>query len=342
VKKTILTGDRPTGRLHLGHYVGSLKNRVALQNEYETFVLLADVQALTDNFDQPEILRDNIFQVTLDYLAVGLDPQKCAFVIQSQIPQIAELTVFFMNLVSVSQVERNPTVKAEIAQKGFGETLPLGFFCYPVSQAADITAFDADLVPVGQDQAPMIELCRDIVLRFNRLYGETLTLPEAMYAQFGRLPGTDGQAKMSKSIGNVISLSDDEKTVTQKVMAMFTDPNRITGREPGNVENNPVFTYHHAFNTDKERVAELKELYELGGENEKGKPILGDVTVKRELIAAMNEFLAPIREKRAAFEAQPDFVWDVLQDGTKRGLQRAENVMERVRDAMKIGYFGAM
>ncbi len=342
MKKTILTGDRPTGRLHLGHYVGSLKNRVALQNEYETFVLLADVQALTDNFDQPEILRDNIFQVTLDYLAVGLDPQKCAFVIQSQIPQIAELTVFFMNLVSVSQVERNPTVKAEIAQKGFGETLPLGFFCYPVSQAADITAFDADLVPVGQDQAPMIELCRDIVLRFNRLYGETLTLPEAMYAQFGRLPGTDGQAKMSKSIGNVISLSDDEKTVTQKVMAMFTDPNRITGREPGNVENNPVFTYHHAFNTDKERVAELKELYELGGENEKGKPILGDVTVKRELIAAMNEFLAPIREKRAAFEAQPDFVWDVLQDGTKRGLQRAENVMERVRDAMKIGYFGAM
>jgi tryptophanyl-tRNA synthetase len=337
--KTILTGDRPTGRLHLGHYVGSLKNRVALQNDYETFVLLADVQALTDNFDRPEILRENIFQVALDYLAVGLDPQKCAFVIQSQIPQIAELTVFFMNLVSVSQVERNPTVKAEIAQKGFGETLPLGFFCYPVSQAADITAFDADLVPVGRDQAPMIELCRDIVLRFNRLYGETLVLPEAMYAEFGRLPGTDGAAKMSKSVGNTISLSDDEKTVTQKVMAMFTDPNRLTGREPGNVENNPVFTYLDAFSTDKARVEEMKTLYRAGGENEKGKPILGDVSVKRELIAALNDVLGPMREKRAEFEAQPDFVWDVLKSGTNRGLQRAEGLMERVRDAMKIGYF---
>ncbi len=340
--KTILTGDRPTGRLHLGHYVGSLKNRVALQNDYETFVLLADVQALTDNFDRPEILRENIFQVALDYLSVGLDPQKCAFVIQSQIPQIAELTVFYLNLVSVSQVERNPTVKAEIAQKGFGESLPLGFFCYPVSQAADITAFDADLVPVGADQAPMIELCRDIVLKFNRLYGETIVLPEAMYAQFGRLPGTDGQAKMSKSIGNVISLSDSEKVVSEKVMAMFTDPNRITGREPGNVENNPVFTYHDAFNPNSERVAEMKSLYKLGGENEKGKPILGDVSVKRELITALNEFLGPIRDKRAEFEKTPDYVWDVLKSGTNRGLNRAENVMERVRSAMKIGYFGAM
>ncbi len=339
--KTILTGDRPTGRLHLGHYVGSLKNRVALQNDYETFILLADVQALTDNFDRPEILRENIFQVACDYLAVGLDPAKCAFVIQSQIPQIAELTVFYMNLVSVSQVERNPTVKAEIAQKGFGESLPLGFFCYPVSQAADITAFDADLVPVGADQAPMIELCRDLVLRFNRLYGETLVMPEAMYAQFGRLPGTDGAAKMSKSIGNAISLSDDEKTVSQKVMGMFTDPNRLTGREPGNVDGNPVFTYHDAFNPNSARVAEMKELYARGGENEKGKPLLGDVTVKRELISALNEWLEPIREKRAEFEAQPDYVWDALRDGTQRGLKRAEGVMERVRDAMKIGYFSA-
>ena len=337
---TILTGDRPTGRLHLGHYVGSLRNRVALQNEYETFILLADVQALTDNFDHPEILRENIFQVALDYLSVGLDPDKCAFVIQSQIPEIAELTVLYLNLVTVAHVEKNPTVKTEIAQKGFGESLPLGFFCYPISQAADITAFDADLVPVGADQAPMIELTRDIVERFNRLYGETLVLPRPMYAEFGRLPGTDGGAKMGKSLGNAISLSDDEKTVTQKVMAMFTDPNRLTGKEPGNVENNPVFTYHDAFNPDRERVAELKELYRAGGANEKGKPILGDVTVKRELAAALNEMLEPMRARRAGFEARPDEVWDVLRAGTARGRARAQNVMARVRGAMQIDYFG--
>ncbi|RYG72836.1 tryptophan--tRNA ligase [bacterium] len=339
MKKTILTGDRPTGKLHLGHYVGSLVNRVKLQDEYETFILLADVQALTDNFETPEMLRNNIFQVACDYLAVGLDPEKCAFVIQSQIPEIAELTIFYMNLVSVSQVERNPTVKAEIQQKGFGETLPLGFFCYPVSQAADITAFGAHLVPVGADQAPMIELCRDIVLRFNRLYGETIVLPEAMYAEFGRLRGTDGQAKMSKSIGNAIYLADDEKTVTQKVMSMYTDPNRLTGREPGNVENNPVFQYLDAFSADKDKIANMKELYRLGGENEKGKPLLGDVAVKRELITALNEKLEPIRAKRAEFEAQPDFVWDVLREGTRRGKERAAGVMEGARQAMKIGYF---
>ena len=338
---TILTGDRPTGRLHLGHYVGSLRNRVALQDQYQTFILLADVQALTDNFDHPEILRENIFQVALDYLAVGLDPDKCAFVVQSQIPEIAELTVLYMNLVTVAHVEKNPTVKTEIAQKGFGESLPLGFFCYPVSQAADITAFDADLVPVGADQAPMIELTRDIVERFNRLYGETLVLPRPMYAEFGRLPGTDGGAKMGKSLGNAISLSDDEKTVNQKVMGMFTDPNRLTGREPGNVEGNPVFTYHDAFNPDTARVEELKELYRAGGENEKGKPKLGDVTVKRELAVALNAMLEPIRDKRAAFEARPDEVWDVLREGTARGKARAEQVMARVREAMKIGYFGS-
>ena len=337
--KTILTGDRPTGRLHLGHYIGSLQNRVRLQDDYETFILLADVQALTDNAHQPEILRENIFQVALDYLAVGLDPTKCAFVIQSQIPEIAELTVLYMNLVTVAHVEKNPTVKSEIAQKGFGESLPLGFFCYPVSQAADITAFDADLVPVGADQAPMIELCRDIVERFNRLYGETLVLPEAMYAHFGRLPGTDGSAKMSKSVGNTINLSDDEATVSAKVMAMFTDPNRVTGKEPGNVEGNPVFTYHDAFNPNRARVEELKALYRAGGENERGKPLLGDVTVKRELASALNDFLTPIRERRAAFQNSPDDVWDVLRDGTRRGKERAETVMARVRDSMKIGYF---
>jgi len=339
MKKTILTGDRPTGRLHLGHYVGSLLNRVKLQNDYDTFILLADIQALTDNYDKPEMLKENIFQVACDYLAVGLEPEKCSFVIQSQIPEIAELTVLFMNLVTVAHVEKNPTVKTEIAQKGFGESLPLGFFCYPVSQAADITAFGAHLVPVGADQAPMIEICRDIVERFNRLYRPTLISPEPMYAEFGRLPGTDGQAKMSKSIGNAIYLSDDENTLSKKVMSMFTDPNRITGREPGNVTNNPVFTYHDAFNPNKERVAELKELYKAGGENEEGKPILGDVTVKRELAAALNETLGPIRERRAEFEKQPDFVWDVLKAGTEKGKARAEEVMASVREAMRIDYF---
>ena len=329
MKKTILTGDRPTGRLHLGHYIGSLQNRVKLQDDYETFILLADVQALTDNAHQPEILRENIYQVALDYMAVGLDPQKCAFVIQSQIPEIAELTVFYMNLVTVAHVEKNPTVKTEIAQKGFGESLPLGFFCYPVSQAADITAFGAHLVPVGADQAPMIELCRDIAERFNRQYGETIVVPEAMYAQFGRLPGTDGAAKMSKTIGNTINLSDDEKTVTQKVMGMFTDPNRLTGKEPGRVEGNPVFTYLDAFNPDKARVAELKALYQRGGENDKGKPLLGDVTVKRELVTALNEVLNPIRERRTQFEQRPDEVWDIVREGTRRGKARAESVPSR-------------
>ncbi len=338
-RKRILTGDRPTGKLHLGHYVGSLKNRVQLQHEYETFVLIADVQALTDNFATPEILKANIREAALDYLAVGLNPQKCAFVVQSMVPEIAELTVFYMNLVSVSQVERNPTVKAEIAQKGFGETLPLGFFCYPVSQAADITAFGADLVPVGADQAPMIELCRDIVEKFNRFYGETLVLPAPLYAEFGRLPGTDGGAKMSKSLGNVINLSDDEKTVNERVMSMFTDPNRIRGIEPGTVEGNPVFTYHDAFNPDKTRVAELKELYKAGGANEKGKPILGDVTVKRELAQALNAFLEPIRTRRAEFARDESYVNDVLRDGTRRGRERAGEVMEGVRRAMKIDYF---
>lgn len=340
-RETILTGDRPTGRLHLGHYVGSLRNRVALQHQYDTFILLADVQALTDNFATPELLKDNIFQVACDYLACGLDPQQCAFVIQSQIPEIAELTIFYMNLVTVAHVEKNPTVKTESAQKGFGESLPLGFFCYPVSQAADITAFGAHLVPVGADQAPMIELARDIVERFNRLYNGRLVLPKPMYAEFGRLPGTDGQSKMGKSLGNAIYLGDDEKTVTQKVMGMFTDPNRLRGTEPGTVEGNPVFTYLDAFHTDKAEVEELKTLYRAGGANEKGKPILGDVTVKRTLANALNEFLGPIREKRAGYEADPSYVWDVLRDGTARGRERASQVMQTVREDMKISYFGS-
>lgn len=337
-KKRILTGDRPTGPLHLGHFVGSLQNRVRLQDEYETYILLADVQALTDNWERPETLRANICEVVLDYLAVGLDPRKCAFVVQSMIPEIAELTVYYMNLVTLARVERNPTVKNEMQQKGMGDEVPLGFVCYPISQVADITAFGAHLVPVGDDQAPMIEQTREIVARFNRLYGETLVMPEGMYAAISRLPGTDGQAKMSKSLGNAINLSDDEKTVTQKVMSMFTDPQRITGKEPGNVEGNPVFTYHDAFNPNKERVAELKEMYRKGGENEKGKPLLGDVQVKRELVGVLNELLAPIRQRRAEFARDDNYVWDVLRDGTTRGRERAREVMDAVRTAMKIDY----
>ena len=275
--------------------------------------------------------------MVLDYLAVGLEPEKCAFVVQSLIPEIAELTIYYLNLVTLARVERNPTVKTEIAQK-FGDEVPMGFVCYPVSQVADITAFGAHLVPVGDDQKPMIELTREVVARFNRLYGETLVEPAGMYAKVSRLPGTDGQAKMGKSLGNAIALSDDEATVTKKVMSMFTDPNRLTGREPGNVENNPVFTYHDAFNPDRARVAELKELYRKGGENEKGKPLLGDVQVKRELAVALNAMLEPMRTRRAELARDETYVWDVIRDGTQRGKARAEQVMEKVRGAMKIDY----
>lgn len=335
--KRILTGDRPTGRLHLGHFVGSLRNRVQLQHDYETYILIADVQALTDNFERPETLQAHIREVALDYLAVGLDPKRCAFVIQSLIPEIAELTMYYLNLVTLARVERNPTVKTEIKQK-FGNEVPMGFVCYPVSQAADITAFGAHLVPVGDDQKPMIELTRDIVNRFNNLYGETLVLPEGMYAEMSRLPGTDGQAKMSKSLNNGIYLSDDEATVNKKVMSMFTDPNRLTGKEPGNVEGNPVFTYLDTFHPDKALVADLKERYRAGGADERGKPLLGDVTVKRELAAALNQMLEPIRTRRAEFERDDAYVWDALSDGTRRGRERAAEVMDSVRAAMKLNY----
>jgi tryptophanyl-tRNA synthetase len=258
-------------------------------------------------------------------------------VVQSLIPEIAELTIYYLNLVSLARVERNPTVKTEIQQK-FGSDVPMGFVCYPVSQAADITAFGAHLVPVGDDQKPMIELTRDIVERFNRLYGETLVVPDGMYAEISRLPGTDGQAKMGKSLGNAINLADDEATITKKVMSMFTDPNRKTGREPGTVEGNPVFTYLDAFHPDKARVEELKELYRRGGENELGKPLLGDVTVKRELATVLNAELEPIRTRRAEFARDESYLWDVVRDGTQRGRGRAQQVMESVRSAMKIDY----
>ncbi len=336
-KKRILTGDRPTGRLHLGHYVGSLVNRIKLQHDYETYILIADVQALTDNFQHPEILRANIREVVLDYLAVGLDPKACAFVIQSLIPEIAELTVYYMNLVSLARVERNPTVKTEIKQK-FGHDVPMGFVAYPVSQCADITAFGAHLVPVGEDQKPMIELTRDIAGRFNSYYGDTLVLPEGMYAEVSRLPGTDGQAKMSKTLNNGIYLADDADTLKKKVMSMYTDPQRLRGTEPGNVEGNPVFTYLDAFHPDKALIEDLKDRYRKGGANEKGKPLLGDVVVKRELIDCLNALLDPIRERRAALEQDEAYIWEVVAEGTRRGRERASSVMSAVREAMKLDY----
>lgn len=336
-RKRILTGDRPTGRLHLGHYAGSLANRVQLQHEYETYILIADVQALTDNYEHPEMLKANIREVVLDYLAVGLDPKLCAFVVQSMVPEIAELTIYYLNLVTLARVERNPTVKTEIKQK-FGNEVPMGFVCYPVSQCADITAFGAHLVPVGDDQKPMIELTRDIVVRFNHLYGDTLVVPEGKYSAVSRLPGTDGQAKMSKTLNNGIYLSDDADTVKKKVMAMYTDPNRLRGTEPGNVEGNPVFTYLDAFCNDKATIEDLKERYRAGGADEKGKPLLGDVIVKRQLIDALNDLLEPIRQRRAEFEKDDAYLWDVIADGTRRGRERAGEVMESVRSAMKLDY----
>jgi len=332
MKRRILTGDRPTGRLHLGHYVGSLEQRVRLQEEYDTFVLIADVQALTDNADRPEHLARNVREVLLDYLAVGLDPERVTFVLQSAVPEIAELTVYFLNLVTVARLQRNPTVKEEIRQKGFEGEVPAGFFCYPVSQAADITVFDAHLVPVGDDQMPMIEQTREIVRRFNRLYGETLVEPEGLLGRVARLPGTDGRAKMSKSLDNAIFLADDPETVRRKVMRMYTDPNRIHPTDPGRVEGNPVFTFHDAFNPDRDEVAELKSRYRAGR--------VGDVEVKQRLAAALNALLDPIRERRQHFESQPDHVEALLRAGTCRARQVAGETMARVRAAMHLDRSG--
>jgi len=329
--KRILTGDRPTGRLHIGHYLGSLRERVRLQYVYETYILIADVQALTDHFQHPEILGGNIREVTMDYLAAGIDPEAVAIVIQSMVPEIAELTLFFLNLVNMGRLERNPTVKEEIREKGFGNVVPVGFFAYPVSQAADIAIFRADLVPVGADQLPMIELTREIVRRFNGIYGETLTEPEALLSAFPRLPGTDGKSKMSKSLGNTIDLADDPETVTKKVMGMYTDPTRIHPTDPGHVEGNPVFTYLDAFDPDRDAVEELKERYRAGR--------VGDVEVKRRLAAVLNDFLDPIRIRRRVYERNPKRVEEILIEGTRRGREVAQETMEAVLPAMKIRYF---
>jgi len=337
MKKRILTGDRPTGKLHLGHYVGSLKNRVKLQGEYETFIMLADVQALTDNFEHPEKLKENIREVVLDYLSVGIDPKVSTILVQSMVPQIAELTVFFMNLVTLARLQRNPTVKDEMGQKGFGVNVPVGFLAYPISQAADIAIFKADLVPVGVDQLPMIEQTREIVRRFNDLYGNVLVEPEAMIGEVKRLPGMDGKAKMSKSLGNVINLSDDSQTVRKKVMGMYTDPNRVHGDEPGNTEQNPVFIYLDAFIGEtrnpklETRNKELKERYQKG--------TVKDVAVKEFLVEVLEGFLAPIREKRAEFEKQPELVEKILKEGTDKAREEAVKTLYEVKRAMKLDYF---
>ncbi len=328
--KRILTGDRPTGQLHLGHYVGSLQNRVRLQEEYDTYVLIADVQALTDNFEHPEKLEANIFEVALDYLAVGLDPEKVKIVVQSMVPELTELTIYFMNLVTVATLERNPTVKEEIKQRNFVKGVPVGFWSYPISQAADIAIFKADLVPVGEDQLPMIEQTREIVRRFNRLYGKVLIEPRAMLGAVARLPGTDGGAKMSKSVGNCIYLGDPTEVVRKRVMSMFTDPKRIHPTDPGTVEGNPVFTYHDVFNPNKEEIEDLKNRYRLG--------TVGDVEVKQRLFEALEAFLTPIRTRRQELAANPKRVYEIIMDGTGKGRALAQATMAEVRHAMKISY----
>ena len=346
--KVILTGDRPTGKLHLGHYVGSLRRRVELQNagDYDRmFVFMADVQALTDNADNPEKLRQSIIQVALDYLSAGLDPEKCTIFIQSYIPELAELTTYLMNLISVSRVQRNPTVKTEIKMRGFeGESIPLGFFCYPVSQAADITLFKATTVPAGEDQEPMLEVTRELVNRFNNTYAPVLVepnilLPENMTAR--RLPGTDGKEKMSKSLGNCIYLSDSKDEVWQKVRSMYTDPTHLNVSDPGHVEGNAVFTYLDAFSTDQDfadfwpeyqNLEELKEHYQRGG--------LGDMKCKKFLNEVLNKFLDPMRQRRAELEQDIPAIYDILRRGTEQAREVAAQTMDEVRKAMRIDYFG--
>jgi tryptophanyl-tRNA synthetase len=326
--QTILTGDRPTGPLHLGHYVGSLKNRIELQRAYATYVLIADVQALTDHAEEPELVRRSVLEVALDYLAVGIDPAAATIVVQSGVPELAELTVYYLNLVTVARLGRNPTVKEEMQQKGFGADVPAGFFVYPVSQAADITAFKADVVPVGEDQLPMIEQTVEIVRRFNRLYGPTLVAPTALVPEHARLPGTDGRSKMGKSLGNAIFLSDPPDVVSKKVMGMYTDPQHIHADLPGTVEGNPVFAYLDAFDPDTAAVDELKRRYRAGG--------LGDVAVKRRLIDVLEGFLAPIRARRNELARSPETVARILREGTSRGRDVARRTVAEVRRALRL------
>ena len=331
-KEIILTGDRATGALHLGHYIGSLLNRVELQNKYKQYVMVADVQALTDNYEDPQKVHDNVFQVMLDYLAVGIDPNKTTIFIQSMIPQIADLTVFYLNLVTVNRLKRNPTVKAEIQQKGFEESIPAGFLVYPVSQAADITIVKGTLVPVGEDQLPMIEQTNEIVRSFNRIYKtDVLKECKALVPKVARLPGIDGKSKMSKSLNNAIFLSDSEDELQKKVMSMFTDPQHLRLQDPGKIEGNTVFEYLDAFDSDKQKVQELKEHYQKGG--------LGDVTVKKYLFEVLNNFLAPIRQKRKELETEKPHVMSLLKQGTEEALNVAEGTLKEVKAAMHLNYF---
>jgi tryptophanyl-tRNA synthetase len=328
MQRTILTGDRPTGPLHLGHYVGSLRQRVALQHEHATYVLIADLQALTDHFDAPAQVRANVLEVALDYLAVGLDPTVATIVVQSQVPELAELTVYLLNLVTVARLQRNPTVKDEMRQKGFEADVPAGFLVYPVSQAADIAAFKAHLVPVGDDQIPMIEQAAELVRRFNRIYAPVLVEPEALLGPVARLRGTDGESKMSKSLGNVINLSDPTEVVAARVRGMFTDPKHLRVEDPGTVEGNPVFAYLDAFDPDAAAVEALKARYRAGG--------LGDTVVKARLLEVLEAFLTPIRRRRAEWARDLPAVERVLREGTARGREVAAGTLAEVRRAMRL------
>ena len=346
MKQIILTGDRPTGRLHVGHYVGSLKERVRLQNTGkfdEIYIMIADAQALTDNADNPEKVRQNILQVALDYLACGLDPNKVHIFIQSMVPQLTELSFYYMNLVTVSRLQRNPTVKSEIQMRNFETSIPVGFFTYPISQAADITAFGATTVPAGEDQMPMLEQCREIVHKFNAVYGETLTMPEIMLPQNAaclRLPGIDGKAKMSKSLGNCIYLSDEPEDIKKKIMSMYTDPNHLRVQDPGKVQGNPVFIYLDAFSRPEhfaeflpeyQNLDELKAHYQRGG--------LGDVKIKKFLNAVMQAELEPIRNRRKEWEQRLPEVVEILKEGSAVAEKTAAATLANVRKAMRIDYF---
>ncbi len=346
MSKIILTGDRPTGKLHIGHYVGSLRRRVELQNSGEfdkIYIMIADAQALTDNAENPEKVRQNIVEVALDYLSAGLDPAKSTLFIQSMVPELTELTFYYMNLVTVSRVQRNPTIKSELQMRGFGDSIPVGFFTYPISQAADITAFKATVVPAGEDQMPMVEQTQEIVHKFNSVYGETLVEPKILLPENQsclRLPGTDGKAKMSKSLGNCIYLSDEPDVVKTKVMSMYTDPNHINVSDPGQVEGNTVFTYLDAFskpehferyNIGYANLDEMKDHYKRGG--------LGDVKCKKFLINVLEEELAPIRERRHAWEKDIPGVYEILRKGSEEAERVAAETLSDVRKAMKINYF---
>lgn len=330
-KKRILTGDTPTGKLHLGHYVGTLENRIKLQNEYETFIILANVHSFTTNYKDPKKIRRDTLDVALDNLAVGLDPKKATLFLESEVPEILELHTYFEMLVKHARALRNPTVKDEIRSKGLEKQISMGLISYPILQAADILSFRAHLVPVGEDQVPHLEQTKEIARDFNKIYGEVFPIPEPLVGKVGRLPGTDGREKMSKSLGNAILLSDPPEVVKEKVMSMYTDPNRVHSTDPGTVPGNPVFIYHDAFNPDKEEIEDLKKRYREGR--------VGDVEVKEKLAEALNQFLDPIRKRRKEFEAQPELVNDILKKGSEKARREVVETLKLVKEAMGLDYF---